>query len=70
MSKFWTDERVAYLRKNWPTMRAKIIARQLGCTCNAVIGKANRLGLPAISRDTIKKRISHGRREWAQRVAA
>ena len=44
---FWTDERVALLTKFWNNdLVARDIARRLGCTRNAVIGKANRIGLP------------------------
>jgi GcrA cell cycle regulator len=43
---FWTEERVAILRRgraeDWP---ARKIADLLGCTRNAVLGKADRLGL-------------------------
>lgn len=43
----WTPERVALLRKLWPSETALEIAKQIGhgCTRNAVIGKANRLKL-------------------------
>jgi len=34
----------------WSTFRTREIADALGCTGNAVIGKANRLGLPPIDR--------------------
>jgi GcrA cell cycle regulator len=47
---FWTEERVAILKrgreKDWP---ARKIADLLGCTRNAVLGKADRLGLRASS---------------------
>lgn len=43
----WTPERIAELKRLWaldtPT---KLIARKLGTSANAVIGKADRLGLP------------------------
>lgn len=43
----WTDERVDLLRKDWADgLSASQIAGHLGgCTRNAVIGKAHRLGL-------------------------
>jgi transposase len=42
----WTDEREATLKRLWPTaMSAVQIAREIGTTKNAVIGKAHRLGL-------------------------
>lgn len=44
---FWTDTRVRILRCMWAEgeLSASEIARELGCTRNMVIGKANRLGL-------------------------
>lgn len=48
---FWTPERVARLRELWGVQRVRAIARELGCTGNAVIGKADRLGLPRIVPD-------------------
>ena len=44
----WTSEQINILRKLWSRGEtARIIALQLRTTRNAVIGKANRLGLPA-----------------------
>lgn len=46
-NRFWNDERVAALRDLWgKDLRAVEIGKHLGCTKMAVIGKANRLGLP------------------------
>lgn len=45
---YWSDDRVARLRKMWEAgASASTIAKKLGgsVTKNAVIGKANRLGL-------------------------
>jgi GcrA cell cycle regulator len=44
---FWTETRIKLLRAMWSEgeLSASEIARELGCTRNAVIGKANRLGL-------------------------
>lgn len=43
----WTDERIDLLKKLWADGRsASQIAKQLGVTRNAVIGKVNRLDLP------------------------
>lgn len=42
----WTDERIEVLRKRWMAgASASVIGNELGCTRNAVIGKAHRLGL-------------------------
>jgi hypothetical protein len=42
----WSDYRVSRLTEMWAQgIRAAEIARQLNCTRNAAIGKANRLGL-------------------------
>jgi GcrA cell cycle regulator len=45
----WTDDRVERLRSLWSdhTMSARMIGEELGCTRNAVLGKAFRLLLPA-----------------------
>lgn len=43
---FWTIERTESLRTLWGAgISGATIARQLGCTKNAVVGKAHRLGL-------------------------
>jgi hypothetical protein len=57
----WTDERVATLTKMWKDGRsAAEIAKELGgVTRNAVIGKANRLGLSGrTTTSTAKKKKS------------
>ncbi len=42
----WTDERIAILEEMWCAGRsAREVAEILGVTRNAVIGKANRMGL-------------------------
>ena len=45
----WTVERVQLLKALWGTMSCAEVARKLGhgCTKNAIIGKAGRLGLSA-----------------------
>ncbi len=44
-SKFWTDARLAHLRELWEAdeLSASEIERIMGCTGNAVVGKACRL---------------------------
>lgn len=42
---FWTDNRIAYLRDQAPHRSASQIAADIGCTRNAVIGKAHRLSI-------------------------
>lgn len=57
MSAGWTEERVSRLKELWGTgMTAAQIAEQLGnVTRNAVIGKANRLGLSKPGRPRVAK---------------
>jgi GcrA cell cycle regulator len=43
----WAQDRADILRNMWPDHSAAQIAKRLGITRNAVIGKANRLALPA-----------------------
>lgn len=48
----WSEERVALLRQLWRDWPASKIAKRLGLTRNAVIGKVSRLGLkkrPAVA---------------------
>lgn len=43
----WTESNIALLRKDWLEGKSVLgIAKLLGCTRNAVIGKARREGLP------------------------
>jgi GcrA cell cycle regulator len=53
MTIFWTEERIKTLTKLWlDGVSGEAVAREIGdgCTRNAVIGKANRLGLAAHQR--------------------
>lgn len=43
---YWTTARTDTLRGLWNSNSSSIIAEKLGCTRNAVIGKAHRLNLP------------------------
>lgn len=64
MSDFWTDERIEVLKTHWrEDMSTRKIGEILGCTKNAVISKAKRVGLrqhakasPAFS-DKVKTHI-------------
>ena len=49
----WSFEAVETLRKLWgePEHSARTIGEMLGCSANAVIGKAHRLGLSAITKE-------------------
>ena len=48
---FWTYERLETLRSLAPTHSAGKIGEALGCTRNAVIGKASRAGIPLTKLD-------------------
>jgi hypothetical protein len=41
----WTDEETDFLRKNYRSVAAKSLADSLGKSRNAIIGRANRIGL-------------------------
>jgi hypothetical protein len=45
VSTSWTDEETEFIRKNYRSASAKYLADSLGRTRNAVIGRANRIGL-------------------------
>ncbi|TCN30314.1 GcrA family cell cycle regulator [Sinorhizobium americanum] len=52
---FWTDERIAELRKLWKDgWSASAIAREMGSSRNAVLGKAHRLHLDDRSKKALK----------------
>lgn len=59
MSGFWNDDRTAELRRLWRAdkLSSKEIGAQLGCTGNAVIGKAWRLGLSENNRERAGRRM-------------
>ena len=42
----WNDRNTAFLRKHWSSESASWIAKRLGCSRSAVIGKGYRLHLP------------------------
>lgn len=41
----WSEDETATLVREWPKASAATIAKQIGCTRNAVIGRVHRLGL-------------------------
>jgi len=62
----WTPERVDLLTQMWRSgQSAREIAERLGgaCTRNAVIGKANRLGLSQPTRSSLTRRANRVQRE-------
>ncbi|MBI1188290.1 MAG: hypothetical protein GC206_13330 [Alphaproteobacteria bacterium] len=71
MTTFWLGWRERVLRERWGKEDACAIAKRLGCTRNAVIGKANRLALKPIATATARRwarirraaveRAKHGR---------
>ncbi len=59
ISTTWTEERTALLTRLWKEGRsAAVVAAEMGVSRNAVIGKVDRLGLPARGgpRTTIARR--------------
>jgi hypothetical protein len=54
----WGEEQIAVLRKSWGKDAAAEIAAELGCTRNAVIGKAHRLKLPPCDRVEVQRRAA------------
>lgn len=63
--RFWTTERTALLMLRWSERaRASKIATELGCTRNAVLGKAHRLALKPYTRDETNRNIMAARIEW------
>lgn len=67
---FWTDEKTTLLKTYWATNSASELAPLLGVSRSAVIGKANRLGLPAkepCGRKLTPKNVREMRRMWAER---
>lgn len=54
----WSAEEIATLTEKWGVISAPEIAPLVHKTTSAVIGKANRLGLPAVPRERAA--------EWAQ----
>jgi hypothetical protein len=69
----WTEDRIAILRRDWGNKLAANIADELGCSRNAVIGKAHRLGLPKIemnfshTKESRAKLSASQRQMWANR---
>ena len=69
----WTEEFEDELRQQWgnSSLTATQIGKMLGCTRNAVIGKANRMGLePRAPRATLRgvgtyARFPHSHRQSA-----
>lgn len=57
MSKAWTLERNAFLRKNWGKHTAQEIANALGLTKNAVIGRAWRMKLGRVDSKARKTKL-------------
>jgi GcrA cell cycle regulator len=76
---FWIDERVEILKSRWAAnCTAREIGKLLGCSRNAVIGKARRLGLPVSvhrnraaegrAKDVVRPRVPVRRENRAMRT--
>src|SRR5262245_17742203 len=67
---FWTAERVAILKaRRHERWTARAIAALLGCTRNAVIGKAGRLGLPPVLHEAGRPATTGARRRTRTRAS-
>jgi hypothetical protein len=61
----WIDENIEALTVKWRSgHRASTIAKDLGISRSAVIGKLDRLGLLGLTKKEKKLRESIGKREW------
>ena len=47
--KFWSANEDEHIRENWGTLSASDIGRSIGRSKNSVVGRAHRIGLPAIA---------------------
>jgi GcrA cell cycle regulator len=63
----WTKEQDQYLREHRGKISSAQIGAHLGCTRNAVIGRANRIGLEALRSYNSFEEINHAKR--VRRVA-
>jgi GcrA cell cycle regulator len=58
----WTEEQDQYLREHRGKLSSSQIGAQLGCTKNAVIGRANRIGLGRLRSYNDFEEINHAKR--------
>ncbi len=58
----WSDEQIAMLRALWGLAPARDIAKAIGKSGNAVIGKANRMGLPPVEPEVWVKWVKRDER--------
>ena len=71
--RFWDDEMDKIVLENYNKMPAKQIAKLLGVTKNAVIGRAKRLGLSRTKEARVKSHkplspFGSWRRKWLDRI--
>ena len=59
----WDEAKVIFLSVMWPHVRAAKIAEKLGCSRDAVIGKAHHLNLPCIKKQERRRRNAEGTKE-------
>lgn len=66
---FWTPERVDYLVRKWAEgYSGGVIARELGTTRNAIVGKVSRLHLSAHAKPTRQYAITRVRTQRVARI--
>lgn len=65
-TKFWTPEQDEYIRQHYRKIGAKTVAAHLNTTKNAVIGRANRIGVGLNYRVALAVRLAKNKIERAE----
>lgn len=70
MGEHWTEEHIEFLKERWKAGdSASVIAKEIGVSRNAVLGKAHRLDLPTHHTITTANGFRAERKERPQRMA-